>query len=63
MANLGEIVSVIYFSALSYYSQHTQTSEKCKTLIGIFSALAKLQTIFLIHATTLSLTTFTHYTI
>jgi len=62
MANLGEIVGVIYFSTLYCHSQYTQTSEKRKTLIGIFSAPAKLQTVFLFRATTLSLTTFIHYT-
>lgn len=62
MANLGEIVGVIHLSALYCHSQYTRTSEKHKTLIGIFSAPAKLQTVFLFHATTLFLTTFIHYT-
>lgn len=62
MANLGEIVGVIYLSALYHHSPYSRTSEKHKTLIGIYSAPAKLQNVFLFHATTLSLTTFIHYT-
>jgi len=62
MANLSEIVGVIYFNTLYCHSQYTGTSEKHKTLIGIFSTPAKLQTVFLFHVTTLSLTTFIHYT-
>jgi len=62
MANLGEIVGVIYFNTLYCHSQYTWTSQKHKTLIGIFSAPEKLQTVFLFHITTLSLTTFIHYT-
>lgn len=62
MANLGEIVGVIYLSALHCHSQYTRASEKHETLIGILSAPAKLQTVFLFHATSFSLTTFIHYT-
>jgi len=62
MANLGEIVGEIYFNTLYCNSQYTRTLERHKTLIGIFSAPAKLQTVFLFHVTTLSLTTFIHYT-
>jgi hypothetical protein len=46
MANLSEIVGVIYFSTLYGHSQYTWTSEKFKTLIGIFSAPANLQPYF-----------------
>jgi len=62
MANLGEIVGVIYFSTLYCHSHYTWTSEKHKTLNGIFSAPAKLKTVYLSHVTTFSLTTFIHYT-
>jgi len=62
MVNLGVIVGVIYFTTLYCHSHYTWTSEKHKNLIGIFSAPAKLQTVFLFHVTTFSLTTFIHYT-